>query len=148
MLNAVRRRAGPDDVVAGRGADACWRIGRAIGLDGRDEELRDLDVAEIVNQPRQFRAECARVEREIARQILRSLHLEPPHLTAARALDREKPGTAEVRIEQPRDHRSRPRWPRTHGVGQLAQPAFDLPDVALQRERIAPRLHLFEKWLQ
>ena len=76
VLDAVRFRSGADDVVADGGAEARRRISRTVRFDGGDEELRDGDVTDIVDEPPQFRAKRASVEREIARQILRPFHIE------------------------------------------------------------------------
>ena len=100
MLDAVRLRSGADDVVADGGAEARRRIGRTVRFDGGDEELRHGDVTDIVDQPPQFRAKRASVEREIARQILRPLHIER-RLTRRGSLDREQSCAAEAWIEQP-----------------------------------------------
>ncbi len=76
VLDAVRLRPGADDVVADRGAKARGGITSLVGLDRGDEELGDGDLAHVADQPLELGGEGARIERRIARQILRSRDLE------------------------------------------------------------------------
>ena len=55
VLDAIRLRARADEVVADGGANSRRRIGRAIGLDRRDEELRDGHVTKVAGQSLKLR---------------------------------------------------------------------------------------------
>jgi hypothetical protein len=101
-------------------------------------------VSDIVDQPPQFRAKRARVERQIARQIRGPLHIE--RRLTRRGRRRAQSCASETGIEQPsRDARGPAAAKRS---GQLAQPRVELLCLALQREPVAARFELFQKRLQ
>ena len=116
------------------------------GFDGGDQELGHGDVTDIADQPLQFRAKRARVERRIARQIRRPLHIERRR-TRLSCFDREQPCAAEAWIEQSFGDAAARSPPPTKRIGQLAEPRVELGGLTLQREPIAPWFELFQKRL-
>jgi hypothetical protein len=146
VLDAVRCCPGADDVVADGRAEAGRRIGRTLRFDRGDEELRRGDVADIVDQPPQFRAKRTSIERGIVRQILRPLHIER-RLTRLSGFDRDQPCAAETRIEQSVGDVGGAVPSPTNRIGQLAEPRVELGCLTLQREPIVPWFELFQKRL-
>src|SRR5207249_6266621 len=90
--------------------------------------------------------ERASVEREIARQIRRPLHIER-RLTRCGSLDRKQSCAAEAWVEQPFGDGRDAGPTRTQRIGQLTEPRLELLCLTLQREPIASWFELFQKRL-
>ena len=145
VFDPVRLRARADDVVADGGARES-RTSASGSVDRGDEELRDGDLAQIAGQPLQFRGEGARVERGVARQIPRSLHVEGPR-ARGRFIGGRQPCAAEAGTEERADQGGRLRRARAQGARQLAQPRVDLLSVPLQGERVVSRFEMLQERL-
>ena len=146
MLDAVRVRSGADDVVADGGAEGRRRIGRTVRFDGGDEELGDVDVSDIVDQPPQFRAKRASVERQIARQIRRPLHIER-RLTRRGRCDRDAVVRRGNRDRAALPGRAADAPPRSASDNSRSR-ASSSCCLTLQREPVVPWFELFQKRLQ
>ena len=124
--------------------EAYRRISRTVRFDRGNQEFRKGYLTDVVDEPTHFRAKTASVERDLARQILRSVHFERG-LTRRRVFDRAQPSALEAGIEKTFRDGFGPRPTPAKGSGQLTEPRVELLRLMLQRERIGPRIELFQK---